>query len=98
MKGPARGRRRRSSTLRRSFVLPVRLVEQVSEAAPPECRGNLSGIVRNALEEYVIRRREEAFAAEMQRMAEDPEIRAESAAIEREFRVAEGDGLPEEPR
>ena len=36
---------------------------------------------------------EKEFARELAAMASDPEMRGELAAIEREFREAEGDGL-----
>jgi len=87
-------RRKRSNVVRRSVALPTRLVEQVSEAAPPEYRGNLNAVVRTALEEYVRNRRREAFDEEMERMAADPQIRAENEAIHREFEGTLADGLP----
>ena len=89
----ARKRRRTGSSIRRSFVLPARLVEAVFEATPAGGPGNLNAIVRCALSEYVARREEEAFAREMQEMAREPGIRRVNAAIAREFAGAEGDGL-----
>ena len=84
-----------SRTVRRSFALPARLVEEVRESTPEDGPGNLNAIVRTALEEYVARRKEEAFAEEMARMARDPDIQREIAAIGREFAGTEGDGLRE---
>jgi hypothetical protein len=80
--------------VRRSVALPVKLVEQVSEAAPPDVRGNLNAIVRTALEEYVRKREREAFRREMQEMAADPQVRAINEQINREFDPFVGDGLP----
>lgn len=86
-------RRPPSGTARRSFALPARLLEEVREATPPGGPGNLNAIVRAALEEYVARRQEEAFAEDMARMAADPQIQALNRAIDREFRCTERDGL-----
>jgi hypothetical protein len=80
--------------VRRSFALPAALVEQVSEAAPPEYRGNLNATVRTALEEYVRNREREAFEREMEEMARDPQIRKVNAEIFREWEAIEGEGLP----
>jgi metal-responsive CopG/Arc/MetJ family transcriptional regulator len=85
--------KRRTGTVRRSFALPYRLLEEVIRVAPPEGPDNLNALVREALEEYVVRRRDEAFAEEMARMAKDPQVRRESKRIDEEFRAAEGDGL-----
>jgi hypothetical protein len=93
----SRGRRPKASpggTVRRSVALPSRLVEQVSEAAPPDVRGNLNAVVRTALEEYVRNRRRAAFESEMAEMAADPQIRAANAEILREFEATDGEGLP----
>jgi len=84
-------------TVRRSFALPARLIEQVSEAVPPEYGGNPNAAVRHALEEFVKRKDEEEFARDVERMAADPEIQAVSAEINAEFRVTEMDGLPDDP-
>lgn len=92
MKTPRR-RRPATGTARRSFALPARLLEEVREATPPSGPGNLNAIVRVALEQYVARRREEAFEEEMERMSRDPRIQAENRAIDLEFRRFEAGGL-----
>ena len=88
---------RRPGVVRRSFALPAELIEQVSEAAPPEYGGNLNAIVRNALEEYVRKRDDEAFAREMEEMAADPQMQAITKELNEEFRCTELDGLPDDP-
>ncbi len=92
MPGPPRKPKTRG-TVRRSFALPARLLEEVLAAAPAGGPGNLNALVRSALEEYVARRRGEAFAEEMARMAADPAVRRASRDIQRKFRCTEGDGL-----
>ena len=92
MRKPRRPKRK-SGTVRRSFALPLRLIEEVREVAPEEGPGNLNALVRVALEQYVARRRDEEFGEEMERMAQDPDIRRETALIVQEFRFTEGDGL-----
>jgi predicted DNA-binding ribbon-helix-helix protein len=92
MKKPRR-KMRRSGTVRRSFALPLRLIEEVREATPSDGPGNLNALVRVALEEYLARRRDEEFGEAMERMADDPQVRRVSDLINREFRSAEGDGL-----
>jgi metal-responsive CopG/Arc/MetJ family transcriptional regulator len=85
--------KRKSGTVRRSFALPLRLLEEVREVAPDEGPGNLNALVRVALEQYVARRKDEEFGEEMERMAQDPQVRKVSDLILKEFRSAEGDGL-----
>ena len=81
------------TTLRRSIAIPSQLAAAVEEVAPQELHGSFNGVVRVALEEFVARRRAEWFQREMERMAEDPEIRHELGRIEDAFRGTEGDGL-----
>ena len=82
-----------TKTLRRSVALPRQLVEEVTGLAPPELRQNLNRLVTMALQDFVARQKARSFEEEMARMAADPTIRAESAAISRDFAVAEADGL-----
>ena len=89
-KSPAK----RSGTVRRSFALPAKLIEQVSEAAPPQYRGNLNAAVRIALEEHVKRKRDDAFERRMDAMAADPWIRQVNAEIFRENEAHEGEEIP----
>ena len=80
-------------TIRRSVALPRRLVEEVIQAAAPDLGQNLNRLVTVALEEFLERRRQQAFEEAMARMASDPGIRAASAAINTELEVADADGL-----
>jgi len=89
------GAQRSANTVRRSVALARTLVREASKAAPPELRKNLNRLITVALREYVERRRQAEFSAAMERMAADPAVRAECAAIDAQFRVAELDGLAE---
>lgn len=80
-------------TIRRSVALPAELVAKATEAAPSELRDNFNLLVKEALKGYIARRQDEAFAEEMARMARDPDIRRESAAISKEFEITLSDGL-----
>ncbi len=82
------------ASIRRSVALPPALVEEARRAAPPALRNNFNLLVREALTEYVARRKEEEFDLQMAEMARDPDLRCQSAALEREFRQTELDGLP----
>lgn len=86
----------KSGTVRRSVALPGRLVEEATKLAPEGLRGNLNRLVVISLEEYVKRRRIEAFEAAMAAMAADPAIRKACAVIESEFRAADLDGLKDD--
>lgn len=86
----------RSRTVRRSVALPRDLVNEVITLAPREVRQNLNRLVTIALKEYVANRKAREFEEAMARMACDPAIRAESAAISREFTVCESDGLKDD--
>ncbi len=83
----------KSSSVRRSFALPRALLDEVIAAAPPELQHNLNGLVKEALREYVARRREEEFARAMAAMAKDEHVVRESRLISEQFQAAEGDGL-----
>ena len=80
-------------TVRRSVALPRQLVEEASALASPELGQNLNRLVTVALQEFTGRRRARAFEEAMAQMATDPAIRTECAAIEKDFRVTEADGL-----
>jgi len=80
-------------TVRRSVALPRQLVNEAAAVAPPELRENLNRLVTVALQEYAGRRKARAFEEAMARMAADPAIRTECAAIARDFARAETDGL-----
>jgi hypothetical protein len=69
-------------------------VEKVSEAAPPEYRGNLNGVVRLALEEFVARRERDAFEREMVEMADEPGFREKVRAMSRDMEGLDDQGLP----
>ena len=80
-------------TVRRSVALPRQLVEEATAAAPRELRENLNRLVTVALQEFAAHRRARTFEEAMAQMAADPAIRAECAAISRDFAIAETDGL-----
>ena len=80
-------------TVRRSVALSSQLVQEVTAVAGPELRGNLNRLVTVALREFAARRRARAFEEAMAQMAADPAIQKECAAIARDFRVAEADGI-----
>ncbi|MBI2469083.1 MAG: hypothetical protein HYV62_14920 [Candidatus Rokubacteria bacterium] len=89
-------RKTRPNTVRRSVALPRQLVEEVTTVAPPELRENLNRLVTVALQEFAAKKRERAFEEAMARMAADPAIQAECAAISKEFGTAERDGLKDD--
>jgi hypothetical protein len=93
MKGDKKAVRQSTATVRRSVVLPRQMLRAALQAAPPELRRNVNRLVRVALQEYVVRQRERAFAAAMAEMAADPAIRRTSDAMAVDFREAEEDGL-----
>ncbi len=80
-------------TVRRSVALPRQLVDEVLSVAPPEAVGNLNRLVAQSLREFVARRKTLALEAAMARMAADPAIRKECAAITAVFAQADLDGL-----
>jgi hypothetical protein len=80
-------------TIRRSVALSRQLVEDVSAVAPPELRQNVNRLITVALQEFAARQKERAFEEAMARMAADPAIQAECRATEREFAIADADGL-----
>ena len=83
----------RTRTVRRSVALPRPLVEEAAKLAPKHLRENLNRLVIVSLEEYVKRRRMEAFQEAVAQMAADPAIRSECAAIACDFAATESDGL-----
>jgi hypothetical protein len=85
--------KRATRTVRRSVALSSQLVREATAVAGPELKGNLNRLVTVALQEFAARRRARAFEDAMAKMAADPAIREECAAITRDFRGAESDGL-----
>jgi hypothetical protein len=83
-------------TVRRSVALPKSLIDEVAKAAPPEWKSNLNRIVITALKDFVRAKQRQEFEDAMARMAADPAVQAENAAIAREFSVADADGLQDE--
>jgi hypothetical protein len=83
----------KNATVRRSVALPKSLVEDLTRTAPPELKSNLNRLVIVALGEFVKSRRRIAFEQAMSQMAVDPAALAEIAAIQKEFRPADADGL-----
>lgn len=86
----------RTRTVRRSVALSRQLVEEVSALAPPELRQNLNRLVTVALQEFAAQQKARAFEEAIAHMAADPAIRAECAAISRDFAVTEADGLKDD--
>jgi hypothetical protein len=86
-------RKAQRKTVRRSVALPRKLIEEVTSVAPPELRQNLNRMMTVALQEFAAKRRIAAFEEAMAQMAADPAIRSECGAVEKEFSVAEADGL-----
>lgn len=83
-------------TVRRSVALPESLATEAMSVAPAGSEKNFNQVVLLALSEFVANRKKEAFAQIMERMAADPAIIAECAAINRDFAEAETDGLPDD--
>jgi hypothetical protein len=83
-------------TVRRSVALPESLATEAMSVAPTGSEKNFNQVVLLALSEFVANRKKEAFAQAMERMAADPAIIAECAAVNRDFAVAETDGLPDD--
>ncbi len=88
-----RARTAQRKTVRRSVALPRNLIDEATAVAPPELGQNLNRLVTVALQEFAAKRKTGAFEEAMAQMAADPAIRLECAAIERNFSVAESDGL-----
>jgi len=84
-----------SHIVRRSFALPRTLIEELVAYAPEELKDNLNRLVTTALREYAERKKKEVFSCAMADMAQDPAVRAECEAIDREFMSAELDGIKE---
>ncbi len=79
--------------VRRTVALSRQLVEEVSGLGPPQLRRNLNRLITVALQEFAAQQKARASEEAMAQMATDPAIRAECAAISRDFAIAEADGL-----
>ena len=90
---PKPARKSERKTVRRSVALPRNLIAEVAAVAPPELGQNLNRLVTVALQEFAAKRRARAFEEAMAQMAADPAIRSECDAVEKEFSIAEADGL-----
>ena len=81
------------STVRKSVALPREIVEDAIRVAPKELKKNFNRLVLTALEEFTGHRNAISFDEEMAAMADDPAIKADCAAISRDFADADYDGL-----
>lgn len=86
-----------SNTVRKSVALPRGLLEEVNAVAPKELRENFNRLVITALGEFAKERRARRFCDEVARMAQDPQVVADSAATYRALSGADADGLGELP-
>ncbi len=82
-----------TAMVRRSVAIPRSLVEEVAALAPEELRGNFNRLVITALREFARERRAQRFRQEMADMARDSQVCPDSAAITKNFSVADADGL-----
>lgn len=80
-------------SVRRSVLLPAKLVDEACKLSPPELRDNFNRLVLTALREYVQAHGAAAFERAMQEMAADPQVQAECRAINHEFVQFDSDGL-----
>jgi hypothetical protein len=82
-----------SSVVRRSIVVPRRLVEEMLAEAPSELRANWNRLVRTALEHFRDELRERRIDEAILEMGRDPRVLAECRRINDELGPAEVDGL-----
>lgn len=80
-------------TVRRSFALPSKLIDEVRMVSSKEEAANLNKLVTIALQEYVNNKKKREFEKSVLAMGRDPEILKECAAIGKEFARTEMDGL-----
>jgi hypothetical protein len=83
-------------TIRRSFALPSKLIDEVLSVSTIAEQSNLNKLVTVALQEYVNNKKRREFEKSMLEMANDPEILRECGVIEKEFKQTEMDGLSKE--
>ena len=76
-----------------TVTVPDQLLSEALAVSPHQLRQNLSRLVTLALRGLLVQQKERTFEKGMARMASEAAIRAECAAIVREFEVAEADGL-----
>ncbi len=80
-------------TVRRSFALPSKLLDEVLSVSTIAEGSNLNKLVTVALQDYVNNKKRHEFEKSMLEMANDPEILRECAVITNDFRQTEMDGL-----
>lgn len=88
-----RAKNKQTKTVRRSVALPRELLEKVQACADPESRANVNRLVIVALQEFVENRKRRQFQDAMAQMVNDPQMRAVSEQISKEFMFVEMDGL-----
>lgn len=81
-------------TIRRSFALPRKLIDEAVTMSTKAEKANLNKLVTIALQEYIDNRKRREFETAMQAMGNDPEVLRECQGIERDFAQTEMDGLP----
>jgi len=86
-------RKSQLKTIRRSFALSSKLVDEALTVSTDAEKANLNKLVTIALEEYVSFRKRREFEKSMLAMGSDPEILGECSAISQQFASTEMDGL-----
>jgi hypothetical protein len=86
-------RKAQAKTVRRSFALSSKLIDEALMVAPATEKVNLNKLVTIALQEYVNSKKRRWFEKSMLAMGSDPEILRECGAVAKEFARTENDGL-----
>lgn len=85
-----------AKTIRRSFALSRKLVDEALMVSAATEKVNLNKLVTIALQEFVNSKRRLEFEKSMRAMGSDPEVLRQCAVIGEEFARAEDDGLSKE--
>ena len=82
-----------AKSVRRSFVIPSKLIDEVLSLDAADKTMNLNKLVTIALQEYVDNKKRREFEKSMLAMGTDPDILRECASINEDFTATETDGL-----
>ena len=81
-----------------TFSLPVELMDKVKTYSEIHESPSINGMVREAVEQYVIKLDKALLGQQMQKAASDPQFMEDLNACMKDFKIADNEALPEPTR
>ncbi|MCE5223690.1 hypothetical protein LLG10_05800 [bacterium] len=81
-----------------TFSLPVELMDKVKTYSEIHESSSINSMVREAVEQYVVKLDKAWLGSQMQKAASDPQFMEDLNACMKDFKIADNEALPEPTR